>query len=94
MSTTTDAITAAALFGPGALLGAAALISQRGAKGDSAAVRRVLAESAAERAARSAAGADMAPPDGGEGAPAPAAEQSARLATVHQFPGARGRRAA
>ncbi|MFC5664103.1 hypothetical protein ACFP3U_14055 [Kitasatospora misakiensis] len=94
MSTTTDAITAAVLFGPGAVLGAAALISQRGAKTESAAVRQVLAESAAERAAR-AATTDTAPPDGGEPLPVPAVtEQPARLATIHQFPGASARRAA
>ncbi|RKT18148.1 hypothetical protein BX285_2565 [Streptomyces sp. 1114.5] len=93
MSTTTDAITAAVLIGPGALLGAAALITQRGAKADSAAVLQVLAESAAERAARTAE-TDMAPPDGGEGAPAPVAETPARLATVLAFPEGRVRRAA
>ncbi|MFG3050178.1 hypothetical protein ACGFZP_04360 [Kitasatospora sp. NPDC048239] len=91
MSTTTDAITAAVLFGPGAVLGAAALISQRGHRTDSAAIRTVLAESAAERANRAADSA--APPDGGEGAPAPATEQPASLATVLPFPGA-ARRAA
>ncbi|MGY0463287.1 hypothetical protein ACW14Y_24000 [Kitasatospora sp. cg17-2] len=85
MSLTTDAITAAVLFGPGAVLGAATLISQRGDKTDSAAVRQVLAESAAHRAARQA----IAPPDGGEGAPAPADGQPARLATVLPFPAAR-----
>ncbi|GAB7182172.1 hypothetical protein ATKI12_2003 [Kitasatospora sp. Ki12] len=93
MSTTTDALTAAALLGPGTLLGAAALITQHRGRTDSAAVHQVLAESAAERANRTAT-TDTAPPDGGEGAPAPAAEQPARLATVHQFPGARTRRAA
>ncbi|MFD5436619.1 hypothetical protein ACFWJ4_31275 [Kitasatospora sp. NPDC127067] len=93
MSTTTDAITAAILFGPGAIVGAAALITQHRGRTDSAAVHRVLAESAAERANRTT-GPDTAPPDGGEGAPAPAAEQPARLATVHQFPSSRVRRAA
>ncbi|WP_369183660.1 hypothetical protein [Streptomyces sp. Y1] len=93
MSTTTSAITAAVLFGPGALLGAATLITQRGARTDSAAVHQVLAESAAERAAR-ATTPDTAPPDGGEGAPAPATEQPAPLATVLAFPEGRVRRAA
>ncbi|MFF2074632.1 hypothetical protein ACFVXG_07735 [Kitasatospora sp. NPDC058162] len=94
MSTTAAAITAAVLFGPGTVLGAAALITQRGSRTDTAAVMQVLAESAAERAHRAVAGADTAPPDGGEGAPAPAAEQPAPLATVHQFPEGRVRRAA
>ncbi|WP_327073814.1 hypothetical protein OG196_22980 [Kitasatospora purpeofusca] len=89
MSTTTDLVTAAALFGPGAVLGVAHLVSRRGDKTDSAAVRTVLAESAAARATRPAAGPDTAPPDGGEGAPAPAAGQPVRLATVVPFPGAR-----
>ncbi|WP_406093207.1 hypothetical protein [Kitasatospora purpeofusca] len=94
MSTTTDLVTAAVVFGPGAVLGACHLVSRRGDKADSAAVRTVLAESAVERATRTA-GPDTAPPDGGEGAPTPAhAEQSVRLATVHQFPGAGRRRAA
>ncbi|MEE1788959.1 hypothetical protein PUR71_39575 [Streptomyces sp. SP17BM10] len=94
MSTPADIVTAA-LLGTGAALSAAILISQRGAKAESVAVMQVLAESAAERAARAAAGTDTAPPDGGEGAPAPAmAEQPARLATVHQLPSARARRAA
>ncbi|MET9397628.1 hypothetical protein [Kitasatospora sp. NPDC002965] len=90
MSLTTDAITAAVLFGPGAVLGAATLISQRGDRTDSAAVRQVLAESAAHRAARHA----SAPPDGGEGVPAPADGQNVPLATVLAFPEGRVRRAA
>ncbi|MET9176747.1 hypothetical protein ABZX88_00730 [Kitasatospora aureofaciens] len=94
MSTTTDAITAAVLFGPGAVLASAALITQHRGRTDSAAVLQVLAESAAERANRAAAGTDTAPPDGGEGAPAPVTEIPARLATVHEFPTARARRAA
>ncbi|MEU8512057.1 hypothetical protein AB0C76_10770 [Kitasatospora sp. NPDC048722] len=93
MSTPADIVTAA-LLGTGAALSAAILISQRGARAESAAVMQVLAESAAERAARAAAGTDTAPPDGGEGAPAPAAEQPAQLATVHAFPERRVRRAA
>ncbi|MGY0461462.1 hypothetical protein ACW14Y_14520 [Kitasatospora sp. cg17-2] len=88
MSLTTDAITAAVLFGPGAVLGACHLVSRRGDKGDSAAVRTVLAESAAKRASR-AVGTDTAPPDGGEGAPAPVGGQPARLATVLPFPATR-----
>ncbi|MFD8083842.1 hypothetical protein ACFV4F_19310 [Kitasatospora sp. NPDC059722] len=92
MSTTTDAIAVALLMTPGAVLGAAALVSQRRGLADSAAVHQVLAESAAERAARAAA-TDTAPPDGGEPIPAPLAEQPARLATVLPFPGA-ARRAA
>ncbi|MGW6916681.1 hypothetical protein ACWGB8_23070 [Kitasatospora sp. NPDC054939] len=90
MSTTTDLITAAALFGPG-LAGAAAIArTWRGANDDSTVIQRVLAESAAARAARPT----TAPPDGGEGAPAPTAEQPARLATVIPFPGTNVRRAA
>ncbi|MDY0809893.1 hypothetical protein [Kitasatospora purpeofusca] len=88
MSLTTDAITAAVLFGPGAVLGAATLVSRRGDKTDSAAVRQVLAESAANRAAR-AAGTSIAPPDGGEGIPTPTDSQPVPLATVLAFPGAR-----
>ncbi|MFD8080721.1 hypothetical protein ACFV4F_03365 [Kitasatospora sp. NPDC059722] len=84
MSTTSDLITTAALLAPGAIAGAAAVISHRRGLAESAAVRQVLAESAAERAARAAAP-DTAPPDGGEGAPAPAAEPAVRLATVLQF---------
>ncbi|MGW4894415.1 hypothetical protein ACWEQL_19400 [Kitasatospora sp. NPDC004240] len=93
MSTTTDLITAAVLFGPG-IAGAAAIAhTWRGAATDSAAIQQVLAESAAERAARVAVD-GAAPPDGGEGAPAPVAEQAARLATVIPFPAQRDRRAA
>ncbi|MFJ7910027.1 hypothetical protein [Kitasatospora sp. NPDC096204] len=92
MSTTTDAITAAVLFGPGVVLGAAVLISQRGARADSTAVQQVLAESAAERATRTAR-TDTAPPDGGEGAPAPTTAP-VRLATILAFPEGRVRRAA
>ncbi|MFG2903950.1 hypothetical protein ACGF13_02605 [Kitasatospora sp. NPDC048286] len=89
MSTTSDLITAAVLIGPGALLSIPVLASQRGAAADSATVRRALAASAAERAARTTA-TDTAPPDGGEGAPAPtAAAPAVRLATVHQLPAAR-----
>lgn len=94
MSTTTDLVTAAVLFGPG-LAGAAAIAyTWRGASTDSAAVRQVLAESAAERAARATVTDGAVPPDGGEGAPTPAAEQPARLATVIPFPGTNVRRAA
>ncbi|MEK2492394.1 hypothetical protein WN990_22845 [Kitasatospora purpeofusca] len=89
MSLTTDAITAAVLFGPGAVLGACHLVSRRGDKSDSAAVRRVLAE----RAARSTAD-GIAPPDGGEGAPTPTDARPVPLATVLAFPEGRVRRAA
>ncbi|MCX4754290.1 hypothetical protein [Kitasatospora purpeofusca] len=93
MSTTADLVTAAVVFGPGAVLGACHLVSRRGDKSDSAAVRAVLAESAAERATRTA-GPDTAPPDGGEGAPTPADGQNVPLATVLAFPEGRVRRAA
>ncbi|MFJ8625839.1 hypothetical protein ACIRD3_23745 [Kitasatospora sp. NPDC093550] len=94
MSTTTDALVTATLIAPGAILTAAALITQHRGKADSAAVNQVLAASAAERAAR-AATTDTAPPDGGEGAPAPAVTApAARLATVLPFTGAGARRAA
>ncbi|MDH6705332.1 hypothetical protein P3T27_002042 [Kitasatospora sp. MAA19] len=89
MSTTSDLITTAVLIAPGALLSIPVAISQRGARADSAAVRQALAASAAERAARTTATTETAPPDGGEGAPAPAVEAAARLATVHQLPSAR-----
>ncbi|TYC71346.1 hypothetical protein [Streptomyces sp. CB01881] len=92
MSTTTDILTAAGLLGPGIALAVPVLISQRGAKTDSAAVKQVLAESAAERAARAVTD-SAAPPDGGEGAPTLTDRQPARLATVLPFPGA-GRQAA
>ncbi|MFC5667496.1 hypothetical protein ACFP3U_31570 [Kitasatospora misakiensis] len=58
-----------------------------------AAVRTVLAESAAERATRTA-GPDTAPPDGGEGAPTPADARPVPLAIVLAFPEGRVRRAA
>ncbi|KJY38127.1 hypothetical protein [Streptomyces sp. NRRL S-495] len=93
MSTTADLVTAAVVLGPGAVLGVAHLVSRRGDKTDSAAVRQVLAESAANRATRTV-GPDTAPPDGGEGAPTPTTEQNAPLATVLAFPEGRVRRAA
>ncbi|MFD8706120.1 hypothetical protein ACFV1W_26540 [Kitasatospora sp. NPDC059648] len=92
MSTTSDLVTAAVLMAPGAILSIPIVLSQRGARTDSAAVMQVLAESAAERAARTAA-TDIAPPDGGEGIPTPASETPIRLAAVLPFPGA-ARRAA
>ncbi|MFJ4093982.1 hypothetical protein ACIPYS_20580 [Kitasatospora sp. NPDC089913] len=82
---TAETVAAAVLIGPGVILSAAALISQRGDKADSAAVRQVLAESATHRANRHA----SAPPDGGEGAPAPTDGQHVPLATVLPFPAAR-----
>ncbi|MET8539200.1 hypothetical protein ABZW03_00865 [Kitasatospora sp. NPDC004799] len=95
MSTTTDLIAAAVLIGPGVLLSLPIVASQRGATADSATVHRALAASAAERAARTTDTGDAAPPDGGEGAPAPAtAAPAARLAAVHQLPSARVIRAA
>lgn len=95
MSTTTDILTAAVLFGPGLTGAAAYAVSMRGYRTDSAAIRQVLAESAAERAAKAAADLDGGtPPQGGEPAPAPASAPSAHLATVIDFPTQRDRRAA
>jgi len=86
VSTTSDLITAAVLFGPGALLSIPVIASQRGAKADSAGVQAVLALSAYERAAALAdAEQDApAPPDGGE--PMPEPTPAPRLATVIDFP--------
>lgn len=92
MSTTSDLITAALLMAPGAILSIPVALSQRGSHADSSSVQQALAASAAERAARAAA-TETAPPDGGEGIPAPASEAPVRLAVVLQFPGA-ARRAA
>ncbi|MFJ6617421.1 hypothetical protein ACIQOW_07560 [Kitasatospora sp. NPDC091335] len=90
MSTTSDLIAAAVLIGPGALLSIPIVASQRGAAADSATVRRALAASAADRAARTTATGDAAPPDGGEPVTTPATTAPAiRLATVHQLPAAR-----
>lgn len=84
---TAENIAAAVLIGPGVILSAAALLSQRGHRTDSAAVQLVLAESAAARAAQTTADTTTAPPDGGEGAPAPApGEQPVSLAPVLPFP--------
>ncbi|MFF2749503.1 hypothetical protein ACFVVA_28675 [Kitasatospora sp. NPDC058048] len=94
MSTTSDLITAAVLIAPGAILSIPVLASQRGAHADSTTVRRALAAPAAERAARTTATSDAAPPDGGDGAPAPAVTTPARLATVLAFPKGRVRHAA
>ncbi|MFF1909691.1 hypothetical protein [Kitasatospora sp. NPDC058218] len=85
MSTTTDLAVAAVLFGPGLAAAVPVLLSQRGARTDSAAIQQVLAESAAERATRATTGDGQAPPDGGEPAPTPAAEPVVRLATVLPF---------
>ncbi|MET8627732.1 hypothetical protein ABZW30_28975 [Kitasatospora sp. NPDC004669] len=92
MSTTSDLITAVVLMAPGAILSVPVVLSQRGARADSAAVQQALAASAAERAARTAAP-ETAPPDGGEGAPAPDTDAPLRLATVLPFP-SRARQAA
>ncbi|MET9177781.1 hypothetical protein ABZX88_06085 [Kitasatospora aureofaciens] len=86
MSTTSDIITAAVLFGPGVILSVPVVLSQRGAHADSNSVHQALAASAAERAARTAA-TETAPPDGGEGAPTPVTEAPVRLAAVLPFPG-------
>ncbi|RKT16887.1 hypothetical protein BX285_1243 [Streptomyces sp. 1114.5] len=95
MSTTSDLIATAVLIGPGALLSIPVLASQRGTHADSTVIRRALAASAAERAARTTATTDPAPPDGGEGAPAPAdTAPAARLAAVIALPEERMRRAA
>ncbi|MEW1907229.1 hypothetical protein AB0442_02075 [Kitasatospora sp. NPDC085895] len=79
----TDLVTAAVLFGPGLAGTAAYLTTQRGWRTDSAAVRTVLAESAA--AARAAVD-NGTPPRGGEPAPEAAPAEPVRLATVLPFP--------
>lgn len=86
MSTTSDLITAAVLFGPGIALSIPILISQRGAKADSEAIQTVLAFSAAERAAALQNEDGPTPPHGGEPAPVPAPATVERLATVINFP--------
>ncbi|WP_030271299.1 hypothetical protein [Streptomyces sp. NRRL B-24484] len=87
MSTTSDLITAAVLFGPGALLSIPVIASQRGARADSERVQAVLALSAYERAAALAETEQdaPAPPDGGEPI-TPVTEPAQRLATVIDFP--------
>ncbi|GAA4859702.1 hypothetical protein [Kitasatospora terrestris] len=81
MSTTSDLITAAVLFGPGALLSIPVIASQRDAKADSARVQAVLAHSAYERAVLAdTEDAAPIPPDGGQ--PAPAPTEAPRLAAV------------
>ncbi|GAA1092096.1 hypothetical protein [Kitasatospora arboriphila] len=88
---TADLVTAAVLFGPGIAGTAAYLTTQRGWRTDSAAVRTVLAESAAARAAAD----NGTPPRGGEPAPdTTAAAEPVRLATVLPFPTTTDRRAA
>ncbi|MEU2628298.1 hypothetical protein [Kitasatospora sp. NPDC007106] len=78
---TADLVTAAVLFGPGLAGTAAYLTTQRGWRTDTAAVRTVLAESAAHRAADGG-----LPPQGGEPAPESLAAEPVRLATVLPFP--------
>ena len=86
MSTTSNLITAAVLFGPGLTGGAAVLRSQRGWRTDAAAVATVLAESAAERAAATDAGQHPVPPQGGEPAPDTVPAPVVHLAVVLDFP--------
>ncbi|MEV6207191.1 hypothetical protein [Kitasatospora sp. NPDC051914] len=81
MSTATDLVTAAVLFGPGIAGTAAYLHTQRGWRTDAAAVETVLAESAAHRAADNG-----TPPRGGEPAPDTTEAEPVRLATVLPFP--------
>ncbi|MFF1868025.1 hypothetical protein [Kitasatospora herbaricolor] len=93
MSTTTDLVTAAVLFGPFVAGSAACAWSLRGAASDSAAVRTVLADHAAERATAGEDGGtdpDREPAPEATRAPAPAV----RLATVLPFPTTGARRAA
>ncbi|MFJ1753854.1 hypothetical protein [Kitasatospora sp. NPDC088134] len=70
MSTATDLITAAVLFGPGTLAGAAYALSIRGAAAETAGVRAVLALSAHERAQAEQDG-TATPPGGGQPLPEP-----------------------
>ncbi|WP_405018485.1 hypothetical protein OHV05_17250 [Kitasatospora sp. NBC_00070] len=87
-----ELIAAAALMAPGATLSAAVAWSLRGSRTHSAAVRMVLAESAAARTA--ALDEDgPTPPTEREPAPETAPAPAVRLATVLPFPGA-SRRAA
>ncbi|MEV8096045.1 hypothetical protein [Kitasatospora sp. NPDC085879] len=79
---TADLVTAAVLFDPGIAGTAAYLHTQRGWRTDSAAVRTVLAESAAHRAAAD----NGTPPQGGEPAPEAAPVEPVQLATVLPFP--------
>ncbi|PBC78929.1 hypothetical protein BX265_3721 [Streptomyces sp. TLI_235] len=83
-----DLIAAAVLLTPAALGGVALGATWRASATDSEAVRTVLAESAAERAARAAdAEEGGTPPPAREPAPRPAAEAApARLAAVIEFP--------
>ncbi|BFV58720.1 hypothetical protein KCMC57_up38240 [Kitasatospora sp. CMC57] len=86
MSTTSDLVTAAVLFGPGTALAAVVLPSLRKSRADSAAVLLVLAESAAARAAAALEESGPTPPTGREPAPETAPAPTVRLATVLAFP--------
>lgn len=72
MSTTTDLVAAAVLFGPGTLAAIPVVLSQRGSRADSARVRAVLDLSAHERALAAEQDDTATPPDGGEPLPEPA----------------------
>ncbi|WP_405017256.1 hypothetical protein OHV05_09325 [Kitasatospora sp. NBC_00070] len=89
MNTTANLVTAAVLFGPGTALAAAVLPSIRRSRTDSAAVRRVLAESAAARAAAEMDEEGPTPPTEREPAPEAVPVPAVRLATVLPFPAAR-----
>ncbi|GGV04284.1 hypothetical protein GCM10010495_15000 [Kitasatospora herbaricolor] len=84
MSTTTDLVAAAVLFGPFVAGSAACAWSLRGHASDSAAVRQVLADHAAERAASGEDGGGTDPDR--EPAPDTVPAPVARLATVLPFP--------
>ncbi|WP_035800532.1 hypothetical protein [Kitasatospora mediocidica] len=89
MSATTDLVTAAVLFGPGAVGLAVYAVATRGDSAQSAAVMRMLDESAAERAVQLTDGPEGTPPGDREPAPEAAPAPAVRLATVIDFPTAR-----
>ena len=92
MSTTSDLITAAALFGPFVAGGAACAWTMRGYATDAAAVREAIAEYDGTRTDDTEDG--STPPPEREPAPDTAPAPTARLATVLPFPTAHARRAA
>lgn len=83
---TTDIITAAILFGPGVAGLTAYALTVRGAAAESAAVLRMLADSAAERAAAQLADGSGGTPGDREPAPEQAPAPVVHLATVIDFP--------
>ncbi|GHH72125.1 hypothetical protein GCM10018781_34470 [Kitasatospora indigofera] len=91
MTATSDLITAAILFGPALVGGAACAWTQRGYTSDAAAVRQVLAEYDGTRPEETE---GSTPPPEREPAPETAPAPVVRLATVLPFPTAGARRAA